>query len=478
VHKGSGSEGIALVVQKADYLASAAQSPHRVVVKLRVHEYTRARRNLMELQCIARELVQGVLAEALGMPFVVGLSHWWMWDGSVYPAATDRHHVHPLPRPGVFDVTDLLSVEAAFKTRRERVLVEMPSACETPLHNWHSLYQRMRAQQVSQPGFRQLPCIVMEQSNAGETTLYDMVRTFRLLDRTYPGGWAFVRAQVCIIAQMVAHLQDHFGWVHGDLYATNIVLRAYRSGELPDEYKALLRSPGGGASLRSTDLALGGDYYVPRFIDLSRSAIDPARAVRQLAAAGARAAALATFEHDAIDYVDPCGASSSFSHTVDMRRLGLSLCALIARALHTSHKETHVPPERIDPRIVRVARMLIGVPVERLTPALLALGTRAPGATTCTAKSRTFDEFISRVVWLDAYLESVERLAMGIGEASDRARAVGPGAVDTCLAVERHVSCDLNPWIAWAVSADPAFEAADDPRRPAAVAASALLLRA
>ena len=450
---GGGAEGVALRVHQADYMEPSlfpgGRAPRfRTIVKLRRVETRDGTIQVIVRQTVARELTQGIVAAWLHMPFIAGITHWWIWDGRP-PPAVQPHHASPLLRqrgvPVPYDITDLMDAATATAVRRQYVLHAGVRAPATA--NWNAEYLEVRVAELRRAGRHVLPLVVIEQPNAGDVSLWSLLRTRRLLCHG-TANWRFVRAQLRLVAGMVAHLQETYRWIHGDLSLSNIVMTA--RDKTPSAFGLV------GAALDGEALRLAGaaERWLPTFADLSRSAIDPGLANEQFAQNNPDRSP--TFFRDAIGYVDGFGASGrDFSHTADMRRLGLSLCQLIAFESCAPHAPLTVA--QLDVRIVRAARLLLDVPA-----AWADVDFAKPCSNTeslCTARLSRFQQLVADILWLCDYMEHIER--------GDRVYTRERYALFDALATE--VSLNLNPYSGWLLERHPALDA-DDIRRPALVA--------
>jgi hypothetical protein len=448
---GGGAEGVALRVHQADYvepvLFPGGRVPRfRTVVKLRRVETRDGTIQVIVRQTVARELTQGIIAAWLHLPFIASITHWWLWAGD--PVLVEQpHHVAPhLRRRGMpvpYDITDLMDAATATAARRQYVVHAGVRA--TPTTNWDAEYLELRTAELRRAGRHLLPLVVIEQPNAGDTSLWELLRKRRLLCHG-SANWRFVRAQLRLVAGMVAHLQEKYRWIHGDLSLSNIVMTA--RDKTPDAFALV------GAALDGDALRLPGapERWLPTFADLSRSAIHPALADAQFAQNGPDRSP--SFFRDAIAYVDGFGADG-FSHTADMRRLGLSLCQLIA--FESCAPRAQLTVAQLDTRIVRTARLLLDVPA-----AWADVDFAKPRSNTdslCTARLPRFQQLVANILWLCDYMEHIER--------GDRTYTRERYALFDALATE--VSLNLNPYSGWLLERHPALDA-DDIRRPALVA--------
>lgn len=447
---GSGSEGVAAIVHQANYVEPSlwrtGEPRNRTVVKLRTVEKHNGHMSLLMRRTIVRELTQGLVAAYLHVPFVTGIADWWMWFGHTLPP-TQPHHVMPhLPRFRCnFDVSDLFDAPTATEIRRRYVRMHGGHAHNG---NWDQAYLLMRTEQLNTRQVQQLPLIVLEQANAGDETLWAMLIRERVIVRS-ADNWRYFCAQLRLLALMVAHLQSAYGWVHGDLSANNIILASTRR-DMPPAFATL--GPLARPELR-------GRLYVPSFIDLSRSAMRPALVEAQFPRtdAGRNPA----FRRDAIAYVD---GDTDYSRTADMRRIGLSLCLLIVG--QSCVAAPNVPLEQLDPRIVRVARLLIDAPAAwAATGDWAALRTDGHSS---TARSRSFGRFLTNLLWMCDYMARVEALAGVAAPPVADVRYVTE-RVELFCAMEKELSHDLNPFLGWLLTLHPAA-AADDMRSPDVVA--------
>lgn len=446
---GSGAEGVAAIVHQANLVEPAQWrdgEPHnRTVIKLRAVEKHNGKLSLLMVRTIARELTQGLAAAYLRVPFVTGISDWWLWYANTLPAPLP-YHVHPLlPRPQAkFDVSDLFDPPTATEIRRRYVRMHGGHAEEG---SWDRAYLTMRRRQLASGEITQLPLVVMEQANAGDDTLWALLQRERVIVRA-ADNWRFFSAQMRLLALMVAHLQQEYGWIHGDLSANNIILASSRR-DMPPAFARL--GPVARPELR-------GRLYVPSFIDLSRSAMRPSLTEAQFPpdVRGRQP----TFRADAIAYVD---GGNDFSRTADMRRVGLSLCLLIVK--QTCAPAPSVTFEQLDARIVRVARLLIDVPVAWARTGDWAA--RRTDGHTCTARSRTFGTFLTNLLWMCDYMARIEALAAGTPAADDARYVRDRFALFAAMEIE--ISHDLNPFLGWLLTLHPAA-VADDMRQPEIVA--------
>jgi len=451
---GCGSEGLALIVHQVNWLEPIkfrnGEAPrNRTVVKLRNVERVNGKLPLMVLQTVARELVQGLVAAHLHVPFLAGISNWWLWFGEALPPV-EPHHVMPHlpPHRCRFDVTDLFDAPTASEIRRRYVRkLHVPLAAG---ENWDSAYLRIRTEQLKTQQVDQLPLVVIEQPNAGDDTLWDMLIAQRVLVRSAE-TWRYFSAQIRLIALMVAHLQTEYAWIHGDMSASNIILASGRR-EMPPTFRQL--PPFVLPELR-------GRLYAPTFIDLSRSALRPSL-VESLSPRQPHERR-PTFRRDAIAYVDGYAGGTEFSRTADMRRLGLSLCTLIVG--QTCGPTPSVSFAQLDARIVRVARLLIDAPA-----AWAATGDwKAPRTDehVCLARSHSFGRFLTNLLWMLDYMSRIELVATNGGSAVEldylRKR------FDLFFAMEKEISHDLNPFSGWLLAQHPHL-GDDDMRRPETVA--------
>lgn len=489
---GCGAEGIAVLVPSADYYeqvmhttlhSEGVSSRSKEVVKLR-EVHTDVGRASMMLQTVARELVQGSLATHLRLPFVVGLRRWRLADVScARPTRREPHHI-TLPGAQFYDTTDLLSREEATYARQR--YVSAATGVAVP-HNATSAqvderYAALRDAALLRYDRLQLPLVVMEQQSAGDTTLRRFIEREHLL---LESRWQFLRVQILLVAAAVAHLQREHAWMHGDLQLANVVMwegTYSRYAPLPRDIASSnlrMRTTGSGVwrAFTQDDLRLAGTgkIYMPRFIDLSRSAIDPVRANRLIPRA-VTAERSELFHAHAVAYMD------GYSTTADMRRFGLMLCVEIIHAALCARENApdYTSLQVMEWRAVHVARTLAagdatwahfygahGDWVRRAVPG---------EGCTCTAESPTYLVFIYHVSRFEEYMLRVERLARD---------TKGPAAISTAqfiierdalraqssemLALATTISNDLNPYLGWMRElAGPAIES-DDIRQPARV---------
>lgn len=447
---GSGSEGVAAIVHQANYVEPAqwrnGEPRNRTVVKLRAVERHHGQMSLLARRTIARELVQGLVAAYLHVPFVTGISEWWIWRGHTLPPFEPHHVMQHLPRTRCsFDVSDLFDAPTATEIRRRYVRMNGGHAVGG---NWDQAYLAMRLAQLTDPNMHQLPLVVMEQANAGDETLWAMLLRERVIVRA-DDNWRYFRAQMRLLALMVAHLQSSYGWIHGDLSANNIILASTRR-DMPPAFATL--GPLARPELR-------GRLYVPSFIDLSRSAIRPALVEAQFPQTPTGRSP--TFRRDVIAYVD---GDTDYSRTADMRRIGLSLCLLIVG--QTCAPRPNVTFEQLDARVVRVARLLIDAPAAwAATGDWAALRTDGHSS---TARSRSFGVFLTNLLWMCDYMARVEALAGNSAPAVADVRYVTE-RFELFRAMETELSHDLNPFLGWLLTLHPTA-VADDMRSPDVVA--------
>lgn len=451
---GSGSEGVAALVRQDNYeepvkFAGGVPPINRTVVKLRNIEKIDGKLPVLVQRTVAREIVQGLIAAWLRLPFLTGISDWWMWNGRVLPRPVRPHHLMPHFTKSLcnFDISDLFD-ETGANYIRERYV---KSRHENKPHgqSWRDAYFALRYRELKSRRITQLPLIVIEQSNAGDDTLWKMLRDSRVIERS-DAKWRYFSAQIRTIAAMTALLQEEYGWIHGDMSANNIILSSTKR-EMPPAFSRL-------PALPLPELA--GRLYVPSFIDLSRSAIRPSLAEAQFPTEARLRSP--SFRNDAIAYVDGYANGTQFSRTADMRRLGLSLCTLIVG--ETCRERPSVRFEQLDARIVYVARMLLDVPASWATTGDWAA--LRPNDDACMARSRSFGIFLVNVMWVCDYMQRIEEMARS-GTTPDGLAYVRQ-RYELYMAMEREISHDLNPYSGWLLERH-AHLAADDIRTPASV---------
>ena len=452
---GSGSEGVAALVHQANYeepvnFGGGMVPVNRTVVKLRSIEKIDGQLPVLVQRTVAREIVQGLIAAWLRLPFLTGVSDWWMWTGRVLPRPVLPHHLMPHFTKSLcnFDISDLFD-EAGAAYIRERY-VKLRHEPKPSGKSWRDAYYALRRRELESRRIVQLPLIVIEQSNAGDDTLWKMLRESHIIERS-DAKWRYFSAQIRTIAAMTALLQADYGWIHGDMSAGNIILSSTKR-ELPPAFARLPPLP---------PPEFAGRLYVPSFIDLSRSAVRPSLAEAQFPTEARLRSP--SFRNDAIAYVDGYANGAQFSRTADMRRLGLSLCTLIVgETCHPTRQS--VTFEQLDARIVYVARMLLDVPA-----AWAATGDWAalrPSDDTCMARSRTFGIFLVNIAWVCDYMRRIEEMARTGASAVDLAYV--RQRFELYMAMEREISHDLNPYSGWLLERHPHL-ADGDIRAPASV---------
>jgi len=458
---GAGTEGVAVRVHQANYLEPTQfdeRNPprHRTIVKLRRVEQYNGSLSVGMRQSVARELVQGVAAAWMHLPFVAGITHWWLWDGAPAPRPVEQYHIVPRLAGAVpYDISDLFDAHTASMVRK-RCARQMSQTTPAAGITWDQHYLELRRAELRRAQVTVLPLVVIEQPNAGETTLWNLIIESRLLVRNAE-NWRFVRAQLRLVAAMTAHLQEHHQWIHGDMSLNNIVMA--QRFDLPHTFSRL------SYVVDPNELRLHGSrhIWVPTFADLSRSAAAPPTVQRLFSPGGMRSP---TFYRDAIAYVDGFDGGHGFSHTADMRRVGLTLAQLIVGQVCV--ERAPLAFTQLDARIVRLARTLVDAPAEWI-PVDFA---RPRGATTslCTARSASFQTFMVNILWLCDFLARLERMASPVPP-TDAQIATMRGSCALFAAVGTTISHDLNPYLGWLLAAHPQLDAPGaDIRQPALVA--------
>jgi len=459
---GAGTEGVAVRVHQADYLEPSqfpgGQAPrHRTIVKLRRIEQHNGVLSVSVRQTVARELVQGLVAASIRLPFVAGITHWWLWDGAPAPRPTEAYHVVPQLHGAVpYDISDLFDARMASEVRR-RCARQMSELTPAPGSTWDQHYLNLRLVELQRLRVTVLPLVVIEQPNAGETTLWNLLCNERLAARS-DDNWRFVRAQLRLVAAMTAYLQEHHQWIHGDMSLNNIVMA--QRADLPRTFDWLSYAVDVG------ELRLRGSshIWVPTFADLSRSAIKPER-VQEAFSPGNRLRS-PTFYRDAIAYVDGYDGGRGFARTADMRRVGLTLAMLIMRQVGVA--DAPLAFTQLDARLVRVARLLLDAPAAWANVDFRCL--RSHTTSLCTARSPTFQAFVANILWTCDLLDRVERMATPTPPA-DADVAYVRQRMGVFAAVSTAISHDLNPYLGWLMAQQPQLDAPGaDMRQPALVA--------
>jgi hypothetical protein len=482
---GCGTEGLAVDVPAADYYeqtmqtqlhADGVQHGWHDVVKLREVIASREHPAFL-LQTTVREIVQGAFVVHLKIPFVQGAQRWFLANRvAATPHPREAHHLALEGR--FYDPTDLLSREEATFARRKYLSavasVSYPS--NTPADQIDRHYAAHRDSVLTRRDRVQLPLVVIEQRSAGSVTLRSLIADERLFAKR---NWPFLRATLLVVVGAVEYLQRRHRWMHGDLALSNIVLRRkpfFAKYKLPSEIRDHVRvrtlPSGHWRELDAADLRHGESVYLPRFIDLSRSAIDPEVGDR-LTPPAAAAERSALFRAHAIDYMD------GYSRTADMRRLGLMLCIeVIERSLVAREgARDYVSLQDLEWRVVHVARALAGGSAAWVEH-VIAHGdfnrrTVSGEGCTSTAHSKTFWAFLLNLAHFEEYMARIEALLRKLPDQlpfeqyaaeRDALRARASSMLDLATAI----SSDLNPFLGWLVHLAPNIEH-DDWRRPTVV---------
>jgi hypothetical protein len=334
---GAGSEGVAIKV--------AARGEAPTVVKLITMRpsmtETMDRRSRAR---VGRELMQLQLVHDLRMPFLPSSYTWFVYDRAM-PALRARHLVGPSLRGGI-DATDLLG-EAVATRARHRMLERLEPETARRLNpadvaGVAQAYAEMRRGQLGEA--QTPPVVVIRQEWRGDETFNSLVETQRLYARP-TGAWRFVSALMAVVLQMVARLQADYGWIHGDLSTSNVVLRQYAGKHpLPADMHAFQVR---GRALAAEDLMFGGSTWVPSFVDLSHAGLDTP-------------GPLPLAKNIMEQLVQP---SHRFSATVDVQRLGLWLCQLVAYGVAVGPgRPRHLPVGDICLNFLRLGIWMLEAP--------------------------------------------------------------------------------------------------------------------
>ena len=384
---------------------------------------------------VIRELFVGVMVRAHSLPFLSGISRWWLWNGiethcgAFTDAATGGVSTY-LP-DGACDITDFLNDDARAKVRAYH-------ASSGPLPQQYIAYCR----NDTAGRYR----VMLEFDSAGSCSLDSLLLDKRVLCTNTPNNWHFFRSLMMTLGQQLSVLQERCEFIHGDMSASNVVMSARNS--CPADFRSFfVVDQGVFRALQHTDLCVGactGGFF-PTMIDLSRASLGE-RFVHSTMSYNPSNSA----NFNAVAWKSTHGATErapvgAFLPALDIHRMGLSLAHLVFRALRSDDPKRRISVRTMDVRILNVIIRMLDVPATWMT--YPDFHKPRPGNLCGTyAKTDRMHQFLVKLVYL---VDTLCLLADAIrSQNPDDYERVKERKAEFTVQWE-HVNYDLNDWLGW-----------------------------
>lgn len=454
-YAGIGSDGFVLRVQACAYYErfgiqaalSAYNRGGEVIVKVRkVPESNKV--------TVIRELFVGVMVRAHSLPFLSGISRWWVWSGFETSCGAftcpSTGGISSYLSADTCDITDFLPHEARRQVRGYYCLGNGAVVEQYVEHCRRDTAGRYR--------------VMMEYEAAGSCSLDSFMTRERILCTQTRNNWHFFRSMMLTLGQQLGVLQQRCHFMHGDLSAANVVLQSL--DYLPRDFGQFFTVDAGAfRSLRPDDLAVGAHVRgaFPTMIDLSRASFSD-EFVHSTVSYYSRVVNPADFE--AVAWQPTHGATErapigAFLPSLDIHRLGLSLAHIVFRVLYSDDPHRHISIQTMDVRIVNAIIRMLDMPAAWLT--YTDFRKPRPGNLCGTyAKTDQMHRFLVKLLYIVDTLSLLAEAIVSQAPADyNRVKERHP----VFSVIWNHINYDLNDWMGWIKKANPDCDR-DDVCRP------------